>query len=156
MEMENLAWIYRNNMIYDSTNRASYSERGNFTSRFAGLRVISEKRWARRSRMEKNLVVDVDSNMSFDQINKHIDANTQAYVKKLAETVAIASVSGDASYRPKVFEMAQWLLAELSRLSVQTTTRDPGSQILEGNTLALPPVILGRYGSDPAKKTGRS
>jgi Cys-Gly metallodipeptidase DUG1 len=62
-------------------------------------------------------------------------------------------VSGDASYRPKVFEMGQWLQSECGRLNITTEVRDPGVQILEGKTLQLPPVILGRYGSDPAKKT---
>lgn len=49
--------------------------------------------------------------------------------------------------------MGQWLQSECGRLNITTEVRDPGVQILEGKTLQLPPVILGRYGSDPAKKT---
>lgn len=102
---------------------------------------------------KKDRVLPSSMTDNFTRIAAHIHANTKGYIAKLAETVAIASVSGDASYRPKVFEMGEWLLKECARLSITTETRDPGTQILEGKTLGLPPVILGRYGNDPAKKT---
>lgn len=38
-----------------------------------------------------------------------VHSNEETYVKRLAEAVAIASVSSDASMRNKVFEMGDWI-----------------------------------------------
>jgi Cys-Gly metallodipeptidase DUG1 len=40
------------------------------------------------------------------------------FIDRLATAVAIPSVSADASYRPKVHEMGDWLAKELETLGV--------------------------------------
>ncbi|KAE8223219.1 hypothetical protein CF319_g3713 [Tilletia indica] len=84
---------------------------------------------------------------------KQIDQNKDALIQRLATAVAIASVSGDASYRPKVHEMGDWLLAELKKLGATADLYPLGKQNLDGQEVDLPPVILGNYGEDPKKRT---
>ena len=38
------------------------------------------------------------------------------------------------------------------QLNLRIKLHHPGTQVLQGHTLQLPPVILGKYGNDPAKK----
>ncbi|KAI9219725.1 hypothetical protein BC828DRAFT_349041 [Blastocladiella britannica] len=83
----------------------------------------------------------------------HVDKNERHYIDKLAEVVAIPSVSSDAAYRPKVVEMGQWLESEMQRLGIDTKQHLPGTHVMDGQTLDLPPIILGTLGTDPAKKT---
>ncbi|KAF9919933.1 hypothetical protein FBU30_010355 [Linnemannia zychae] len=90
---------------------------------------------------------------ALNQFYAQVDKDQDAYVERLREAVAIPSVSSDASLRPFVFSMGTWLENEMTRLGVEFVTRDPGTQTLEGQTLQLPPIILGAYGRDPAKKT---
>ncbi|TCD67361.1 hypothetical protein EIP91_010205 [Steccherinum ochraceum] len=49
--------------------------------------------------------------------------------------------------------MAEWLDAQLNKYGVQTQKVALGKQEIEGQTLDLPPAILGRIGGDPKKKT---
>jgi len=63
------------------------------------------------------------------------------------------SVSGDATYRKHVFEMADFVKAELDSLGVTTRFVDLGKQTLDGQVIDLPPAILGWIGQDPKKKT---
>ncbi|KAJ3070833.1 hypothetical protein HDU98_006174 [Podochytrium sp. JEL0797] len=85
---------------------------------------------------------------------QHIDANTSKYIERLGETIAIPSVSGDASHRPDVMRMGAWLKTELTRLNFTDIEEHmPGKQELQGQTLDLPPVILGTYGTSTNKPT---
>jgi Cys-Gly metallodipeptidase DUG1 len=63
------------------------------------------------------------------------------------------SVSGDASYRQHVFDMATFLKSELESLGVKVTLVELGKQILDGQEVQLPPAILGEIGNDKSKKT---
>lgn len=63
------------------------------------------------------------------------------------------SVSGDASYRQSVFDMATFLKAELESLGVKVTLVELGKQVLDGEEIQLPPAILGEIGNDKSKKT---
>ena len=50
--------------------------------------------------------------------------------------------------------MGEWLETEMKRLNISDIKKHmPGEQILEGQKLQLPPILLGRYGKDPKKKT---
>lgn len=49
-------------------------------------------------------------------VYEFIDKNQNDYVKRLAEVVAIPSVSGDVEHRPEVVKMGLWLEAELKKL----------------------------------------
>ncbi|CAO3573780.1 unnamed protein product [Mortierella alpina] len=93
--------------------------------------------------------MDAQLNQFFAQVDK--DQNL--YVERLREVVAIPSVSSDVSMRPHVFRMGEWVQKELARLNVEYEVRDPGTHEMDGHTLQLPPIVLGAYGRDPAKKT---
>ncbi|KAJ3041622.1 hypothetical protein HDV00_008898 [Rhizophlyctis rosea] len=88
-----------------------------------------------------------------EKIAAYIRQNEKYYIQRLAEVVAIPSVSGEAHRRPDVFRMGEWLVTELKRLGASVETRNPGKQTLEGKELDLPPVVLGTYGTDASKKT---
>ncbi|KAJ3247754.1 hypothetical protein HDU78_003246 [Chytriomyces hyalinus] len=89
-----------------------------------------------------------------DPVYSHIDANKDRFINLLGEAIAIPSVSGDAAQRPSVLAMGQWLVRQLERLEFSSIVeRNPGTQELQGVTLALPPVILATYGTDPSKPT---
>lgn len=49
--------------------------------------------------------------------------------------------------------MATFLDEQLKIYGVETKLVELGEQTLEGQTLKLPPAILGRIGSNPKKKT---
>lgn len=83
----------------------------------------------------------------------YIDGQTETYIQGLKDAVAIPSVSGTASHRPQVVAMAHWLADRLRALDVAVKYHYPGEQVLEGRALDLPPILLGSYGADPAKKT---
>lgn len=88
----------------------------------------------------------------FDKINEL----KPQFIQRLANAVAIPSVSGDESLRPKVVEMSKFLQAELKALGADDITVKPlGIQPppVADPTLELPPIILARFGKDPAKKT---
>ncbi|RKP14597.1 hypothetical protein BJ684DRAFT_19007 [Piptocephalis cylindrospora] len=91
--------------------------------------------------------------MSTTKLFEYIDKHQNDYVAQLKEIVAIPSVSADASYRPEVNRMGEWFKAKLEKLGASTKRVDPGKQLLNGQPLQLPPVILATYGNDPAKKT---
>ncbi|EGD79924.1 CNDP dipeptidase 2 [Salpingoeca rosetta] len=92
---------------------------------------------------------DATSKKFFD----HIESKKDEYIKRLAEAVAIDSVSGEVARRPKVVEMGHWLKAWIEKLGGTVTMKDIGKQTLEGQEVDLPPVLLGQYGTDPSKKT---
>ncbi|KAF7328057.1 CNDP dipeptidase [Mycena kentingensis (nom. inval.)] len=83
----------------------------------------------------------------------YVDANADRFIKRLSDAVAIPSISGDPAFRPHVHKMAAWLDAELKSLGVTTQFAELGTHVMDGQTLQLPPAILGRIGEDPAKKT---
>lgn len=49
---------------------------------------------------------------------EYITSHQQDFIDRLAESVAIPSVSGDASYRPDVHRMGHWLKDKLVSLGV--------------------------------------
>ncbi|KAJ3268706.1 hypothetical protein HDV01_002359 [Terramyces sp. JEL0728] len=91
--------------------------------------------------------------MTYEKISQFVDSNESHYIKKLAEVVAIPSVSGTAEHRPHVRKMGQWLETELKKLGASVSMREVGKQTLEGQVIDLPPVVLATYGTDPKKKT---
>ncbi|KAF8645662.1 hypothetical protein AX16_007658 [Volvariella volvacea WC 439] len=88
-----------------------------------------------------------------EDFTKYVDAHADAFIQRLADAVAIPSISGDASHRGDVVKMANWLNDQLKSLGVETKLVDLGKHIMDYQELPLPPAILGRIGSDPAKKT---
>lgn len=49
--------------------------------------------------------------------------------------------------------MGKWLDQHLKAVGVETQLVDIGKQTVDGKELELPPIILGRIGNDPKKKT---
>jgi Cys-Gly metallodipeptidase DUG1 len=78
------------------------------------------------------------------------------FIERLTKAVSIPSVSSDESLRPKVVDMAHFLVDELTQLGFQDIQlKELGTQpppVADPN-LQLPPIVLGRFGSDPKKKT---
>ncbi|EMS23862.1 glutamate carboxypeptidase [Rhodotorula toruloides NP11] len=84
---------------------------------------------------------------------KWIDEHQDELIARLKEAVEIPSVSGDASYRPHVVRMGEWLRAELEKLGAEIRSVPLGKQVLDGQELDLPPALVGSLGKDPKKKT---
>ncbi|EAU84106.1 hypothetical protein CC1G_06968 [Coprinopsis cinerea okayama7 len=84
---------------------------------------------------------------------QYIDDKADAFIQRLADAVAIPSISGDAKHRQDVFKMADWLDAQLKAVGVETKLVDLGKHVMDGEELPLPPAILGKIGNDPSKKT---
>ncbi|KAF8635572.1 hypothetical protein AX15_000222 [Amanita polypyramis BW_CC] len=82
-----------------------------------------------------------------------IDANADKFIQRLADAVAIPSVSGEAAHRQDVIKMADWLNSQLIALGVDTRLVELGSHVIDGQELPFPPAILGRIGDDQSKKT---
>ncbi|KAF7316621.1 CNDP dipeptidase [Mycena chlorophos] len=83
----------------------------------------------------------------------YVDAQSARFIQRLSDAVAIPSISGDGAFRPSVIKMAHWLDGELKALGVTTKLADLGTHVMDGQTLPLPPAILGRLGEDKNKKT---
>lgn len=99
--------------------------------------------------------------MSFDKLALEplfakIDELKPAFIARLAKAIAIPSVSSDELLRPRVVDMAAFLVNELTALGfADIQLKDLGTQPppVADKTLQLPPIVLARYGADPAKKT---
>ncbi|XP_078543945.1 cytosolic non-specific dipeptidase isoform X2 [Lissotriton helveticus] len=88
------------------------------------------------------------------QLFKYVDEHQDLYVKRLAEWVAIQSVSALPEKRNETKRMMEVAAKEIERLGGTCELVDVGKQKLpDGSEIPLPPVILGRLGSDPGKKT---
>nr|CAD7396350.1 unnamed protein product [Timema poppensis] len=84
----------------------------------------------------------------------HIDKNKSKYIDTLREAVAIQSVSAWPHKRDEIVKMIKWAEARLKKLGAEVELCDIGLQELpDGETLPLPPVLLGWLGKDPKKKT---
>ncbi|OJT06568.1 Cys-Gly metallodipeptidase dug1 [Trametes pubescens] len=89
------------------------------------------------------------------EVLQYIEGHQQQFIDRLAEAVAIRSVSGDPTRRQDVIAMGDWLEGQLQSLKVSTQRVDLGFQDgqPDDEPLPLPPVILSRVGEDPAKRT---
>ncbi|CAG2211020.1 CNDP2 [Mytilus edulis] len=94
--------------------------------------------------------MDTDTKKLFEQI----DAKQEKYIKRLADTVAIKSVSAWPETRPEIVKMVKWTQKELETLGATTQLEELGDQVMpDGSKLPLPPVLLATLGTDPKKKT---
>lgn len=93
--------------------------------------------------------------LDLDAFYKTIDELKPQFIERLQKAVAIPSVSLDEGLRPKVVEMAHFLVDELKTLGFHDIQlKELGTQpppVADAN-LQLPPVVLARFGNDPAKK----
>ncbi|XP_066208444.1 cytosolic non-specific dipeptidase isoform X2 [Saccopteryx leptura] len=85
---------------------------------------------------------------------KYVDENQDRYIKKLAEWVAIQSVSAWPEKRGDIRRMMEVAAADVKQLGGSVELVDIGKQKLpDGSEIPLPPILLGKLGSDPKKKT---
>lgn len=85
---------------------------------------------------------------------KYIDDNQELYVKRLAEWVAIQSVSALPEKRSETIKMVKFVGKEIEKLGGSIELTDNGQQKLpDGTEIPYPPILLGTLGSDAAKKT---
>ena len=86
-----------------------------------------------------------------DEFFKYIEENTELYIERLAEAVAIQSVSSDlANHLNDIEDMMQWTKDHIKRLNGKATLlKNPASS----PERALPPILIGEFMSDPKKKT---
>ncbi|KAF3985975.1 hypothetical protein FT663_05078 [Candidozyma haemuli var. vulneris] len=99
--------------------------------------------------------------MSFEKLDLEplfakIDELKPAFIDRLRRSIAIPSVSSDEGLRPKVVEMAAFLVNELTTLGfTDIQLKDLGKQPppVSNPDLLLPPIVLARFGNDEKKKT---
>nr|CAB3231965.1 cytosolic non-specific dipeptidase-like [Phallusia mammillata] len=109
-----------------------------------------------RFRFDKVVFLLQDRNLSMahlDKVNKYIDEHQEDYVQRLSEVVAIQSVSAWADKRGECVRQMEHTAAEMKKLGCTADLVDIGTQVLDGETIPLPPIILGTLGNDPKKKT---
>lgn len=91
---------------------------------------------------------------NLQNIFKYVDSNQDLYIQRLADAVAIKSVSAWPETRPEIVKMVQSVADDLKKLGAECELVDVGTQTLpDGQSLPLPPVLLGKLGDDPKKKT---
>ncbi|XP_013414332.1 cytosolic non-specific dipeptidase [Lingula anatina] len=89
-----------------------------------------------------------------DRLFQYIDGHEEEYVKRLADAVAIQSVSAWPEKRGEIKKQVEAVAEEIKKLGGTVELADIGKQTLpDGTVLPLPPVILGNLGADPKKKT---
>ncbi|XP_022649269.1 cytosolic non-specific dipeptidase-like [Varroa jacobsoni] len=89
-----------------------------------------------------------------DVVIGYLDAHQKEYIDRLAEVVAIKSVSAWPEFRPDVIKMVNWMKTKLEDCGAKCELRDIGQQTLpDKSQIPLPPILLGSLGEDPAKKT---
>nr|XP_033790210.1 cytosolic non-specific dipeptidase [Geotrypetes seraphini] len=85
---------------------------------------------------------------------KYIEEHQELYVQRLAEWVAIQSVSAWPEKRSEIRRMMEVAAKEIKKLGGSSELVDNGKQQLpNGSEIPLPPILLASLGSDPGKKT---
>ncbi|KAG7273567.1 hypothetical protein CRUP_019813 [Coryphaenoides rupestris] len=85
---------------------------------------------------------------------KYLDEHQDLYVERLADWVAVQSVSAWPEKRGEIKKMMEMAAKDIERLGGTVEMVDVGKQKLpSGEEIPLPPIVLGQLGSDPAKKT---
>lgn len=89
-----------------------------------------------------------------DKLFKHIESNESKYIQRLADVVAIKSVSAWPEVRPEITRMIEWTKKQIEALGGTCELEPLGDQTLpDGKKIPLPPILLGTLGNDPKKKT---
>lgn len=89
-----------------------------------------------------------------EEFHAYVEEHMDGYVERLAEFVAIPSVSAEPARRPQIREAVLWMKERLDKVGGETRLEELGEQTLpDGTVLPLPPVLLAQFGDDPMKKT---
>ncbi|XP_035286629.1 cytosolic non-specific dipeptidase-like [Anguilla anguilla] len=85
---------------------------------------------------------------------KYLDEHQETYVERLAQWVAVQSVSAWPEKRGEIKKMMEMAAKDIEKLGGTVELVDIGKQKLpSGEEIPLPPIVLGQLGSDPRKKT---
>lgn len=99
--------------------------------------------------------IRMSSTRAFDKVFTKIDELKPEFIGMLSKAIAIPAVSSDESLRPRVVEKAHFLADHLKKLGfADIQLKELGTQPppVSDPNLQLPPIVLARYGNDPAKK----
>ena len=95
---------------------------------------------------------EADSKAADAAFFSFVDQHADEYVARLAEMVAIPSVSAEPQRRPDVVRMVHWVQGWCDRLGGVTHLENIGDQTLpDGSTLLLPPVLCAAFGDQVAE-----
>lgn len=87
-------------------------------------------------------------------ISNYIESNKAKFIENLKETVAIESISSSVAHRTQTTNVVHYVGDKLKQLGASIEICDIGNQVLpSGESIKLPPVILGYLGNDKAKHT---
>lgn len=75
------------------------------------------------------------------------------FIENLREAVSIRSVSAWTEARNECYRMIQFATTKLQSLGFEIDIRNVGNQEVNGNDIALPPILLATRGTDANKKT---
>uniref|UniRef100_A0AAR2IRB8 Cytosolic non-specific dipeptidase n=1 Tax=Pygocentrus nattereri TaxID=42514 RepID=A0AAR2IRB8_PYGNA len=85
---------------------------------------------------------------------KSVELQVFSCLQRLAEWVAVQSVSAWPEKRGEIQKMMEMAAKDIERLGGSVELVDIGKEKLPGGEeIPLPPIILGRLGCDPGKKT---
>ncbi|KAL0962247.1 hypothetical protein UPYG_G00337600 [Umbra pygmaea] len=85
---------------------------------------------------------------------KYVDEHQELYIERLAQWVAVQSVSAWPEKRGEIKKMMEMAAKDIEKLGGKVEMVDIGRQKLHtGEEIPLPPIVLGSLGSDPGKKT---
>ncbi|XP_068188962.1 cytosolic non-specific dipeptidase [Antennarius striatus] len=88
------------------------------------------------------------------ELFKYVDEHQDLYVQRLSDWVSVQSVSAWPEKRGEIKRMMEMAAKDIEKLGGTVEMVDVGKQKLaSGEEIPLPPIILGRLGSDPGKKT---
>lgn len=92
---------------------------------------------------------------SLESIFKYVDEHQDVYIKRLADSVAIQSVSAWPEHRPECRRMVETTAKQMKEeLGCEVELRELGYETLpNGKKILLPPVLLATLGKDPSKPT---
>jgi nonspecific dipeptidase len=86
----------------------------------------------------------------------YVEAHEEEYVDRLREAVAIESVSAWPNKRPEIDRMMEWTKAWIEKLGGTASLKAnpiPEDTGTPGLKMPNPPILLGTFGNDPAKRT---
>uniref|UniRef100_A0AC35TIW0 M20_dimer domain-containing protein n=1 Tax=Rhabditophanes sp. KR3021 TaxID=114890 RepID=A0AC35TIW0_9BILA len=90
----------------------------------------------------------------FEAFTAYIEAHKDLYIERLAEAVAIPSVSADPERRDDVFRMMDHAKKMVESLGGDAELIKNGMETLtDGGQIPLPPVLFASFGKDKTKKT---
>lgn len=91
-----------------------------------------------------------------DAFYEHVEKHKGLWIERLAEAVAIPSVSAEPAHRPDCVKIMEYTKAHIERLGGSANLVDIGLQTMpDGSKLPLPPILTGCIPAVPAanKKT---